>query len=304
MMNILFKSKIVEFQIILILVLVLSGCKCNRDNQTIEKEFSQEVINDSIPYPGIIFLLPSPSEVLSIIIDNDIAYNENLLAPMNIDKNAISSEQQALILGAYFTDLSYNIIYKNYHTATKNINSIQNLSQNLGIAYLFNDQYFKRIENNITNIDSLNAIFNDFTNNSFNVIQSTGNYELLSVIAMGSGIEAIYLSYISDSLKHIDKDLISKFLGQKVIFDNYFKNFLNYNHNKPELKFFIRDIKIIYSLIQSKIAVNYETTVNEGKEANITLKDRPISTITEKGIRELGDSIIIVRNKLINLKYQ
>ncbi|MHC1703865.1 MAG: hypothetical protein AB9846_08155 [Tenuifilaceae bacterium] len=304
MMNILFKSKIVESLIILTLILVLSGCKCNRDNQTIGKEFSQEVINDSIPYPGIIFLLPSPSEVLSIIINNDIAYNENLLAPLNIDKNAINSEQQALILGAYFTDLSYNIIYKNYHTATKNINSIQNLSQNLGIAYLFNDQYFKRIENNITNIDSINAIFNDFTNNSFNVIQSTGNNEMLSVIAMGSGIEAMYLSFISDSLKNIDKNLIPKFLGQKVIFDNYFKNFLNYNHNKPELKSFISDIKIIYSLIQHKIVINFETTVNEGREANITIKDRPTSTINEKGIRELGDSIIIVRNKLINLKYQ
>jgi hypothetical protein len=303
-MNILFKSKIVESQIILILVLVLSGCKCNRDNQTLEKEFDQEAVNDSIPYPGIIFLLPSPSEVLSVIINHDIAYYENILAPMNIDMNAISSEQQALVLGAYFTDLSYNIIYKNYHTATKNINSIQNLSQNLGIADLFNDQYFNRIENNITNLDSINAIFNDFTNNSFNVIQSTGNYELLSVIAIGSGIEAMYLSYISDSLISTDNDLISRFLGQKVIFDNYFKNFLNYNHNKPELKSFIRDIKIIYSLIQRKIVINYETTVNEGKEASITIKDRPTSTINENGIRELGDSIIIVRNKLINLKYQ
>lgn len=298
------RSKIFVILITSVLFLDLSGCKCNHNNEPLTKEPSLDVSNDSIPYPGMTFLLPSPSEVLSIILNHNIAFKSNLTAPIDIDKKAVISQQQALILGVYFTDLSYNIIYKKYNEGIKSINSIHNLSQNLGIAYLLNDQYFKRIENNITEIDSIDAIFNEFTENSFNTIQSTGNDELLSIVAMGSGIEALYLCYNSDSLKSIDKELINKLLGQKVIFENYFKNFLNYNHKTSELESFIHDTRILYSLIQRNIIVDNVATVNEGKDANISIQDKPTMKINDKGIRELGDSVVVVRNKLINLKYQ
>lgn len=280
------------------------GCKCNRNKEFILKESNLDITKDTIPFPGMIFLLPSPSEVLSITLNKDIAYNQKLLVPAEAEKKAIISQYQALIMGVYLTDLSYSVIYKNYPVCIKNIEAIKNLSQSLGLNTILSDQYFKRIENNIASIDSLETIFNELTNNAFNVIESTGNYELLSTVAVGSGIEALYLSYNSITLKSIDKKLIAELMGQKVIFENYYKNFMNFNFNKPELKPFVEDIKKIYSLIERKVSVKNNTTVREISDNKIAIKDRIINSINEKGIREIGDSINVVRNKLITLKYQ
>lgn len=288
----------------IILIGQIWGCKCNRNKEFVFKESKLSLIKDTIPFPGMVFLLPSPSEVLSITLNQDIAYNQNLLTPTDIEKKVIISHYQALITGVYFTDLSYCVIYKNYPEGIKNIEAIKKLSQNLGFGSILSDQYFKRIENSITSIDSLETIFDELTNNSFNAIESTGNYELLSAVAMGSGIEALYLSYNSINIKTIDKELVSELMGQKVIFENYYKNFMNFNYNKPELKPFVDDIKKIYSLIEREVNVKNNTTVRELNGNKIAIKDRIISSISEKGIREIGDSIIITRDKLVTLKYQ
>ncbi len=288
-----------------LVLLGLSGCKCTHQDKEASKQLTLAESNDSFPYPGIVFLLPSPSEVLFTTYNNDIAFNSNLTAPKDLEKKTIISQQQALILGVYITDLSYNILYKNHQDGINTISSIEVLAQNLGIGSLLNDRYFQRIENNISNLDSIDAIFIDFSQNSFSTLEETGNNEVLSLVAMGSGIEAMYLINQSIDFKTITDAVLPNFIGQKVIYENYFKNFLNYNHSKPELKTFIHDIQCIYNLFERNVAVKSYSTVTGLENSHFDIKDRTETTsFSEKGIRALGDSIVIVRNNLVNLKYQ
>lgn len=293
--------------IVLLSILLIGqmwSCKCNRSKEIVINESKQDLVKDTLPFPGMIFLLPSPSEVLAITLNKNIAYNQKLLAPAEIENKAVVSQQQALIMGVYLTDLSYNTIYKNYQAGIKNIDAIKTLSQSLGFGPLLSDQYFKRIEDNISSIDSLEKILNELADNSFSAIESTGNNELLSSVAMGSAIEALYLSYNSINPNTIDKALVAELMGHKVFFENYYKNFMNFNYNKQELKSFINDVRTVYSLIVRNITVKNNTTVQEANNNRIAIKDKTTNSINIKGIHEIGDSIIVVRNKLINLKYQ
>lgn len=281
------------------------SCKCSHQESKVANDIATNASKDSFPYPGIIFLLPSPTEVLLTTINNDIAFNPKLIAPNDIEKKAIISHQQALILGVYLTDLSYNIIFKNHQAGIDNINSIKGLTEKLGIGSFFYERFLHRIETNINSIDSMNVIFEDFSQNSFETLETTGNSELLSLVAMGSGIEAMFLSYKSISIDNINNIILPNFLGQKIIYENYYKNFLNYNYNKPELKYFLNDLNCIYSLFKKNVAVKEHVTISDVKNSHFSIKDRQdTSPYNINGIRELGDSIVILRNNLINLKYQ
>lgn len=284
---------------------VFYSCECSHQRNKVAGDTTITAFKDSFPYPGITYLLPSPSEVLLTTFDNDIAFNPKLIAPNDIDKNAIVSHQQALLLGVYLTDLSYNIIFKNHQAGIDDINSVKSLTEKLGIGSFFYDRFLHRIETNINSIDSMDIIFEDFSQNSFAALETIGNNELFSLVAMGSGIEALYISYKSISIDNINSTILPSFMGQKVIYENYYKNFLNYNYNKPELKYFLRDVKSIYSLFERNVAISENVSVSEVKDLHFSIKDKTNPPpYNEKGIRELGDSIVILRNNLINLKYQ
>jgi len=288
-----------------ILALGLNGCKCSHQDKNAVVDSATHEYVDSFPYPGVTFLLPTPSEVLYATFDNDVVFIPNLTAPVGLDKKVISSHQQALLLGVYLTDLSYNIIFKNNQEGMNCISTIQSLSEKLGIGSILYDRYLRRIENNFNSIDSIEVIFSDFSQNSYSTIENMGNNEMLSLIAMGSGIEAMYLGYKSVDLSKINDVILPNFLGQNVIYENYYKNFINYNFRNTDLNAFIKDVNIVYKLVKRNITTNNKLSVSEIKDSHFVIKDSSNKMLpSTKNIKELGDSIVIVRENLINLKYQ
>ncbi len=298
------KPLVVEIMVTILFLGCLSGCTSSQHDKNKEDKSSINAQADTFLFPGIEYLLPSPSEVLLTTLTEDITYTQNLTAPLGIEKKSILSQFQALILGVYITDLSYHIMFQEHQASTSCFTSIRELSESIGIGSALYYEYFKRVENNSNSIDSIDVIYRDFSQNTFLTIESTGNKELLSLVALGSGIEAMYLSYASIDFKTIKNILLSNFTGHRVIFENYYKNFLNYGHNKPELNSFLKDIKNIYSMFGKNVVKRNNTTVSKVKDSHFDINDRKENTYDEKAIKMLGDSIVIVRNNLINLKYQ
>lgn len=287
-----------------VLLLGLSSCQCKHQDKKNDDKLSANSQIDTFLFPGIEYLLPSPSEVLLATLTEDITYSKNLPAPLGIENKSVLSQFQALILGVYITDLSYHVMFHEHQASISYLASLRELSESIGIGSAHYYEYLKRAENNSNNIDTIDAIFRDFTQNAFLTIENTGNKELLSLVALGSGIEAMYLSYMSIDLKTINNKLLPNFNGHSVIFENYYKNFLNYNHKKPYLKNFYQDINNIYSMFGRHVAKKNITTISKIKDSHFEINDRTENSYDGKAIRKLGDSIIIVRNKLINLKYQ
>ncbi len=292
---------------VLVFVCMLGSisCKCSHKNENLNNATTQAEIKDSIPFPGVVFLMPTPSEVLFATLDNDVIFIPNLTAPKGIEDKLVSSHQQAILLGVYLTDLSYTIILKNHQESLSYINAIQNLSQKLGIGSVLYDRFLHRIESNFSSIDSMDIIFDDFSQNSYSVIENLGNNELLSLVAMGSGIEAMFLGYKSLGAKEINSIVKSKFIGQSVIYENYYKNFKNYNYRNSDLNRFMNDVDIIYSIFKRNNSLNGKIEVSKVENSQFIIKSAPNSKpYDERNIKELGDSIVIVRNNLIELKYQ
>lgn len=282
-------------------IYIQTGCKCKKEEKKEGKVYSQTEKSDSSPFSNMVFLLPAPSEVMFIINNYNIRYNANLMAPLGLEKNLVVSNHQALIMGVYLTDFSYNLLFKNYNSGFNCLNSIKTISKDMGLNVILDEPILKRVEDNIHNIDSIDAIFNEFLLNSFNSIESSGNYEILSLIAMGSGIESIYIGYNSLNFNHSDSLLVNNMLDQKIIFENYYKNFINYNYNKPEMDLLITDLNKIYRLYEQSVTLIPNN--KHGSTSNYTTKVKDIPMLNKKNLKQLGDSIEIVRNKIIDLNY-
>lgn len=284
-------------------IICFSSCKSIQKEKIEKEDIALEQSQDTSLYPGIAYLLPTPTEVLITTFQNKIEFYPEILTPQGVDKNALYTYQQALFLGVYMADLSYNILFNNQQGCLNNIKSIESLTNKLGIGSLFNNQYFNRIEKNIESIDSVNAIFNDFSENSFATLETTGNKELISLIAIGAGIESIYLNYKSVDFTTLTKEFIPNFLGLKVVFENYYKNYLQYNSNIPELKIFNSDLNSIYVLFSKSITLTTKSSATPVKNSHFKIKDKIESKQSDTLFKDLCDSVIIVRNKLIELKY-
>lgn len=287
-----------------ILIIELLGCKnLKKDNiinstDNLGTEDSLLILNSKIKY-----LLPSPDEIMTVIFKEKINYKSEIVSNPNSKNNIINSNFQALMLGVYISDFSYTLLYNDFNKSSKYLEAIRELSEKLGISNIFDKLFFKRIENSLGNIDSLKAIYQNFSENSFNLIAESGNEELLSLIAMGSSIESIYLGYTSFKDEPINQSLKPFFIEQRVIFDNFFQNYNNYNFNKKDLALFNNDLNSFYSHFKLNIWLIIDKNKVSKSDSIMSVEVKYIVKTNSDNINDLGKSIYMLRENLINHKY-
>lgn len=288
-----------------ILMLGVWNCK-NKGKDKTAQVIEQPQLEDSlfIQSSNIEYLLPSPNEILNIIFKEKFNYNPALAIKPNVDADVINSNIQALILGVYISDFTYSLLFNDINRCTKYLATIKTLSEKSKLNGVFDEAFFKRIEGNVGNIDSLNEIYSDFSKNSFYLITSSGNKELLSIIAMGASIESIYLGYNVLKTESIDKSLKPFFVEQRVVFENFYQNYLNYNIKKKDIKQFNNDLITFYSHFKLNIWLIADKNKVLKTDTDTTIDVKYIVKTNSDNFNDLGKSICTLRNNLINHSYQ
>jgi len=289
-----------------IIFLGLSSC-INTDNGKQAQVNSQPQMEDdslSILNTNIEYLLPSPNELLDIIFRGKIDYKPEYTLEDRKHTNIINSNFQALLLGVYISDFSYTLIYNDFNRSAKYFETIKTLAENLGISGMLNDQLFLRVENNLNNIDSLKAIYSSFSQNSFSSLSENGSKDILSLIAMGASIESIYLGYNVFKTESYDNSLRPFFVEQRMVFENFFQNYANYNFKKKDLRGFNHDLSSFYSLFKLNIWLIVDKNKLSKVDSLISLDVKYIVKTSSDNVNDLGKSICNLRENLINLKYQ
>jgi len=295
--------KILTLIIITINLIGNSGCKCSRTSNE-----SLDIQND---YADTTFfsknvdevLIPSPIEVIEVISTSGFSYNPKVLSKLGIEEKTLLLKHKSLLLGVYVSDFAYVSIFNNRELGTQYFNSIQTLTGDLGISSVLNDVYYKRFEQNISNYDSIDAIFKDFSTNAYNTLIQSGNSEILSMIAIGSVVELLYIGLNSIEFNEHNQDIISRMFEHKAIFENYYMNFIMYNKEKVEFKLLMEDLEIIYSFFKTKIKSENHTVVATDMKNHFIVKDVIKSNISKKDLQDLYEMINTTRTKILELKY-
>lgn len=274
-----------------------SGCKTSKPEVSAEQDL------DTLTLENMEIMLPAPSEVIELVLTSGVKFSSNYVAPLGLDKKTAMVKHKAVTLGVYFADFAYTNFYSQRSLSADYFKALQQISSDLGIGSILNDAYFNRFDANLNNPDSLDAIFEDFSQNAYNTIIESGNSELLSMIGIGAAIEILYIGINSIETAGNTDEAVETILEHSAVFTNYYNNFMAYNGDKPEFKALNDDVTKIFSFFKEKLAGTEKETVVKDSKQHYTIAGGETNKLSKTDLAQLRKLVADTRSKLIDLKY-
>ena len=150
-----------HFTFLLILSLFIGCAESNSNNtlKTIDGQLNETPFEELENHvENIYFNVPTPMETAYILKKAGAIYDLSLPLDPNKAQDDYTSEEQALLLGIYGSDLNYTIVSSKNQETMFYLNSINILGEKLGLGNILNEQVKQRVENNINFKDSMQVL--------------------------------------------------------------------------------------------------------------------------------------------------
>jgi hypothetical protein len=259
--------------------IAFTACKTNSSkqsqtaaNDSLNKtllEDTTSVIDGAIP---IFYNMYLSVEMSSLFKTIGAIYNPKILnSPDHVSNYNISTDK-ALNLGVYAVDLSYAKYFDQFDPAGKYLNAMHKLSTDLGIP---DDKFMlskKRIENNITNKDSLVRIANELYSVTEQYLRENERESAAAFIVAGGWTEAMYIATNLVTRNEKDIELIERIAEQKQSLENLIVLLKKYEKEIAVKEFLSKlfDLKTTFAKLEVD-KNNLDTTYNELNEIKIRI---------------------------------
>ena len=154
--------KTIVHSLVLLAVASVMATSCsNKSSKNQTKEIDMvslqniDSLSQTIKFSNTLFSLPSPYQLTMLVRNSGVAFNSNLLNPIDNRQNYTSNFYKCVNLGVYGADLAYMSIYEQSPLIVSLFSVIKGLSNDLDLTSAFNKELVERIENNVNNKDSL-----------------------------------------------------------------------------------------------------------------------------------------------------
>lgn len=239
----------------------------------------------------IFHYVPTPVESTSLLERAGAEYSFELLNKIEHVSLYETVSKKALNLGVYSTDLAYASIYEQPSEIMVFSACAQKLSDELGVTEAFTEQTIARIENNISDKDSILDIITETYYITDSHLKTSQRASLSALILAGAWMEGLH---IATELAHNDPDnelLALRLMEQKFSLQNLLILAGQYKDDK-KIAPVLADLKAVYALFdgvkeeivaEASVSTNPETqhsTVQTGKQ--LTVDQATIAMLYEK----------------------
>lgn len=163
----------------------LPSSNINQDSSTIQQESHVE---------KIYFNVPSTMKTAYILKKAGATYDASFPLNPNKANDDFTTEQQALLLGIYGSDLNYTIVSNKNQETIYYLNSINSLGEKLGLGNILNQEMKNRIEKNVNSKDSMQVIITDLFWKIEQSLNEDGRSRIGALIVTGGWIEGLYVA--------------------------------------------------------------------------------------------------------------
>ena len=163
----------------------LPSFNLNQDSSTIQQESHIE---------KIYFNVPSTMKTAYILKKAGASYDASFPLNPNKANDDFTTEQQALLLGIYGSDLNYTIVSNKNQETIYYLNSINSLGEKLGLGNILNQEMKNRIEKNVNSKDSMQVIITDLFWKIEQSLNEDGRSRIGALIVTGGWIEGLYVA--------------------------------------------------------------------------------------------------------------
>ncbi len=292
--------------IISILILILIVCCCVPDKQqkktdekkdTIDSADSLNTGRDSIE---ILYSLPAIDEIVDLLKDAGLTYDESLLHPHENAGDYISARAQTLNLGVYLADLSYCAFFEKQQPALHYFSVVYDLAGKLKIDPAFDKQFINRVRENVNQIDSLLHYMHMANVDIVNYLVSNERENTLSLLIIGAFTESMYLALSTTGNYSPDDELIREIAEQQATFEVIRDHMYTYKNDYllAGLQNDIKEIDKVFEILEQM----EQKDKNKQEKGKLVIGSHKTLYISESSFKKLKATINNFRNKIVNLE--
>ncbi|MGQ9847893.1 MAG: hypothetical protein ACUVQP_10415 [Bacteroidales bacterium] len=277
------------------MVLLLSSCENNNSNQTIDNTDTLADTSENVK-SEIVFQVPSPDEFISLLKNSKANFKANITAPEN--KNFIDPSKQKLNIGIYAADMAYLATFNKFKETIRYFSIVKNLSDQIVITNEIEKSTFDRLEKNITNVDSINAITNNSFYNVIDHLKQNDDGLTLAYISIGGWIESMYIAFQLVNKYDEKNPIVQRIASQKVVLANLIK-MLETLKNKNKIEALYNDLTSIQSTMNQINSVIDEDKSLSKDTTKVIIGVKTFYSIDNNTFTKLKQQIENLRNEII-----
>ncbi|HEY4797695.1 MAG TPA: hypothetical protein VII99_01345 [Bacteroidia bacterium] len=268
-----------------ICVLLFTGCNSAKEEENAlpTADFVQAAVKDTgNATKDFFYALPSPIVMAKIFKKTGLKYVDGVAnSPDNVSKYT-STQRKNLNLGVYSSDLAYTVLNKQSQLASKYIEAMKKLSDDLGMSTLFNsDDYLLRFKNNLNNEDSLINIVCQLKSDMDVFMKDNDKEKQTLMIFIGAWIENMYIA--TQLTKEVNKEKVAmRIAEQKYILNSLMDLVANFQNDAEmkDLTMKLGDLKTLFDNLSV-----------QGEDEKVVMDELQLKAITEK-TRDLRKEIV------------
>lgn len=295
--------KLNMLKLVLPLSLGLILAACNGEDGDNENASSGNVVVDSLKAASaekIFYSIPSPIEMASILKASGSGYDNTLPNPVDRKDKYSTVRSRALNLGVYGADLSYAVVYDNTQESMLYLACAKKLADGLGITSAFSEEKVAKMEENMSNRDSMLAMISDSYWETDAYLQENERGNVSAYIITGGWIEGIYLGCkIERKLKASgkNKEIAKRIAEQKASLDNLISLLESYA-SPDSFGDLIDDLKGLQAIYATVKETETETTATTNADGSTTIGGGSVFEINEEQLSAIDKKVTEIRNKI------
>lgn len=278
----------------LLFMLTFKACK-NAEEQKSDESVTEEVQND---LKQTYFQIPAPTELFDLLKVLGVKPSKQIkLNPVSNISNYNDSQSKALNFGVYTTDLLFCSAFNQKAEVMKYFENLKQLADEIGIANVITDNTMTRIEKNLNNNDSLDAITNDVFFEASENLESSGKQSTLILVITGSWVEGVYIATQMMEKFDAESEIASRIAEQKYSLENLIAYF-NANADDESLEEIKNKLIKLYDLFET--IVEEKTTSTSAAAGQKTIGSDTMLKMTEAQFKNISSQINDLRTHIIN----
>lgn len=164
----------------------------------------------------ILYTLPAPIEMASIIKETGVRFDDQLLAPLSKSDKYSTNLKMALNLGIYATDMSVSGMFSQSQRMVDYLNTLKTLTQKLGIVKVLDEDVVAKLErSDMSRQDALGVISEVYMNTN-QYLAENNRRNIATVVMTGAWVEGLYLALNLIDPDKLNADIVGRLVAQKL----------------------------------------------------------------------------------------
>lgn len=286
-----------------ITAIALSGClmSCGGDDHSAEQIVKTDPVDTIAPkVDNKHYQIPTPNEFFSVIKEVGGASRTDLMNPVKNSENYLDNRTKALNFGVYSADLAYASCYEIGQSALEYFKAVEKMGDELDISAAFDESVFARIEENLTNGDSLVTISNETYFDAYNYLEENERGHILALVIAGGWIESMHI-VMNLAGKFSDNNALIQRIAQQGHTLNNVLEFMRKYADDPDVGMTIADFEQV-QMIYETLEVSEKEISTETKGDQMMFSGNGEFKFNKENYTDMFNKVTELRNKITNTK--